>query len=80
MTAPEVILQLVQRFNDHRTSYLAGKYNETLLELHKQSPRTPQEKEMLQREVESTDAQIDGLVYRLNGLTEAEIKIVEGGS
>jgi hypothetical protein len=31
MTAPDSIIQLVQRFNDHRTSYLAGKYNETQL-------------------------------------------------
>ena len=51
---------------------------ERMLSLHKQSPRTPQEKEMLQREIESTDDQIDALVYRLYGLTEAEIRIVEG--
>jgi hypothetical protein len=41
-------------------------------------PETPQEKEMLQREIESTDHEIDALVYQLYGLTEAEIKIVEG--
>ncbi len=51
---------------------------ERMLSLHKQSPRTPQEKEMLQRDIESTDHEIDALVYRLYGLTEAEIKIVEG--
>ena len=31
MAAPESILQLVNRFNEHRASYLAGKYNETQL-------------------------------------------------
>jgi hypothetical protein len=51
---------------------------ERMLSLHKQSPRTPQEKEMLQREIESTDRAIDSLVYELYGLTEEEIKIVEG--
>jgi type I restriction-modification system DNA methylase subunit len=51
---------------------------ERMLELHKQSPRTPQEKEMLQREIESTDGAIDALVYELYGLTGEEIKIVEG--
>jgi hypothetical protein len=51
---------------------------ERMLSLHKQSPRTPQEKEMLQRDIESTDHEIDALVYQLYGLTEAEIKIVEG--
>jgi hypothetical protein len=51
---------------------------ERMLELHKRSPRTPQEKESLQREIESTDRAIDKLVYELYGLTEEEIKIVEG--
>ncbi len=51
---------------------------ERMLALHKQSPRTPQEKEMLQREIESTDRAIDAMVYQLYGLTEEEIKIVEG--
>jgi hypothetical protein len=41
--------------------------------------RTPQEQEMLKREIESTDRQIDMLVYELYGLTEEEIKIVEAG-
>ena len=51
-----------------------------MLSLHKRSGRTPQEQELLQREIESTDAQIDRLVYELYGLTEEEVKIVEGGA
>ena len=39
--------------------------------------RLPQEKESLQREIESTDGMIDRLVYELYGLTEDEIRIVE---
>jgi hypothetical protein len=50
---------------------------ERMLELHKCSPRLPQEKESLQREIESTDGRIDRLVYELYGLSEEEIKIVE---
>ena len=56
---------------------------ERMLELHKRSPRTPQEQEMVKREVESTDRQIDRLVYELSrkgmiyGLSEDEIRIVE---
>jgi len=50
---------------------------EKMLALHKQSARTPQEKEMVKREIESTDGQIDRLVYGLYGLTDEEIKIVE---
>ncbi len=51
---------------------------ERMLALHKQSPNTPQEKEALKREIEATDKQIDALVYELYGLTEEEVKIVEG--
>jgi hypothetical protein len=40
--------------------------------------RTPQEQEMVKREIESTDREIDQLVYELYGLSEDEIKIVEG--
>ena len=40
--------------------------------------QTPGEKVRLQRQVEATDGQIDGLVYELYGLTEEEIGIVEG--
>jgi hypothetical protein len=52
---------------------------EHMLFLHKQSASIPQLKEMIQREIESTDQAIDTLVYQLYGLTDAEIKIVEGG-
>jgi hypothetical protein len=34
---------------------------------------------MVRREVESTDKAIDALVYSPYGLTEEEVKIVEGG-
>ncbi|MBI5297910.1 MAG: Eco57I restriction-modification methylase domain-containing protein [Chloroflexi bacterium] len=49
-----------------------------MMDLHRRNPRTPQEKESLAREIESTDKRIDSLVYELYGLTEEEIKIVEG--
>ncbi|MDP2965891.1 MAG: TaqI-like C-terminal specificity domain-containing protein [Pelolinea sp.] len=48
-----------------------------MLTIHKKHARTPQEKEALQREIETTDKQIDALVYELYGLTEEEIRIVE---
>jgi type I restriction-modification system DNA methylase subunit len=51
---------------------------ERMLSLHKQSPKTPQEQEMVKREIESTDREIDQLVYELYGLSEEERKIVEG--
>jgi type I restriction-modification system DNA methylase subunit len=50
---------------------------ERMLELHKQSPRTPQEQEVVKREIESTDRGIDRLVYELYGLSEEEIGIVK---
>jgi hypothetical protein len=51
---------------------------ERMLSLHRRSARTPQEKEMIRREIESTDQAIDARVYELYGLTEEEIKIVQG--
>ena len=51
-----------------------------MLSLNKQlhEARTPHEQTSLQRQIEATDGQIDALVYELYGLTEEEIKIVEG--
>ena len=54
---------------------------QTMLDLHKRlaAAKTAHEKTMLQRQITATDHQIDRLVYALYGLTEEEIKIVEGG-
>jgi len=51
-----------------------------MLSLSKQLVRakTDQEKTALQRQIDATDKQIDRLVYELYGLTEEEIRIVEG--
>ncbi len=43
------------------------------------SASSPQDKEMIKRQIEVTDHQIDVLVYQLYGLTDEEIKLVEGG-
>jgi hypothetical protein len=53
---------------------------ETMLKLHKDLPKakTPHEQESLQRQIAATDKQIDQLVYELYGLTEEEVRIVEG--
>jgi hypothetical protein len=51
---------------------------ERMLALHKQSARTPEEKERVRGEMEATDEAMDGLVYELYGLSPDEIKVVEG--
>jgi hypothetical protein len=53
---------------------------EGMLTLHQQlaAALTPNEKTLLQRQVDATDSEINALVYQLYGLTEEEIKIVEG--
>ncbi len=50
-----------------------------MLDLHKQlaASKGEHERTLLQRQIEATDRQIDGLVYELYGLNEEEIKIVE---
>ena len=51
-----------------------------MLDLHKRlnEVKTPDEKVRIKRQVEGADKQIDELVYGLYGLTEEEIKVVEG--
>jgi type I restriction-modification system DNA methylase subunit len=53
---------------------------ERMLDLHKQlhAAKLPQAQTLLQRQINAADRQIDRLVYDLYGLTEEEIKIVEG--
>jgi hypothetical protein len=53
---------------------------EQMLVLNKKlvSAKVPQDKNVLQSQIAATDRQIDRLVYELYGLTEAEIRIVEG--
>jgi hypothetical protein len=50
-----------------------------MLDLNKKlhSANVPSEKEMLQRQIDATDRQIDKLVYELYGLTDEEIGIAE---
>ena len=51
-----------------------------MLELHKRlgEVKTPDSKRRIERQISATDRQIDALVYELYGLTEDEIRIVEG--
>jgi hypothetical protein len=55
---------------------------ETMLKLYKDLPKTkkPHEQESIERQIAATDNQIDAPVYELYGLTEEEIRIVEGGA
>lgn len=82
MPAPEIIHQLVKHFEEHHTLYCSGKDNEAqverMLDLHQRTSKTAQEQEMLKHEIASTDCAIDSLVYELYGLSEEEIRIVEG--
>jgi hypothetical protein len=53
-----------------------------MLDLNKQhsTSKTPHSQENLKRQIDATDRQIDKLVYELYGLTDEEIKIVEGAT
>jgi hypothetical protein len=53
-----------------------------LLKLHMNLPkaRTAPDKTAIERQIAATDKRIDQLVYELYGLTEDEIRIVEGDS
>ncbi|MDD5087916.1 MAG: N-6 DNA methylase, partial [bacterium] len=53
---------------------------ERMLKLHKdaQAERVGTKQEAIEREIRATDEEIDRLVYELYGLTDEEIRIVEG--
>ncbi len=55
---------------------------ERMLALHKQKAdvKTDHDKNLVERQIEATDKQIDALVYDLYGLTSEEIQIVERGT
>jgi hypothetical protein len=40
--------------------------------------RMKRDKELYERQIKIVDAEVDRLVYDLHGLTEEEIKVVEG--
>ena len=52
---------------------------DNMLEPHKKhhDARMERDKELCERQIKIVDAQIDGLVYDLYGLTEEEVKVVE---
>ena len=54
---------------------------DTMLELQKKyhETRMERDKELYERQIKVVDKQIDQLVYDLYGLTEEEVKVVEGG-
>ena len=51
-----------------------------MLDLHKRraAAKIPHEQGVLQAQIDATDRQIDRLVYELYGLSEEEVRIVEG--
>ena len=53
---------------------------DNMLELQKKyhETRMERDKELYERQIKIVDAQIDRRVYELYGLTEGEIKVVEG--
>ena len=61
-------------------SHKMVKLVERMLDLHKRlsKAKVPAEKTRIQRQITTTDKQIDKLTYDLYNLTEEEIAIVEG--
>ena len=52
---------------------------ERMLELHKRTPKTPQEQEIVKWEIEpSADRAIARLIYELYGLNAEEVNIIKG--
>lgn len=75
------IRMLDQQSSAHKTFHdRIVKFVESMLAMHKQlaEAESDAQKAIIQRQIDSTDKEIDQVVYELYGLTEKEIKIVEG--
>jgi hypothetical protein len=84
---PKVVIKNLREFPfpqsiDEKTLKRLVALADTARTLHCQAAaaRTPQEETALERQIAATDSQIDRLVYDLYGLTEDEIRIVEGAT
>lgn len=89
MRFQKVLIKDCKRFPIHTINFdnsvEAAKHDKTvklvesILKLNKSlvAANSPTEKQMLERQIEMTDKQIDSLVYKVYGLTEEEIRIVE---
>jgi len=80
---PQVLMwqldQLPIKISDE--SIVLSKLAKQMLDLNKrlQDAKTEHEKEQIKRQIASTDSEIDDKVYKLYGLTDEEIDIVENG-
>jgi len=79
MVVPNKILELTERFERNRDVYCSSAYKETQAR-HKFIDPLVNNKILIQRQIDTTDKQIDHLVYELYGLTDEEIRIVEEGT
>jgi hypothetical protein len=73
------------RLNDPRSADKAAhdrmtQLVDTMLQLHPRlaAAKSAHDRDLIQRQIDAADRQIDALVYELYGLTNEEIKIVEG--
>jgi len=85
---PKIISQLPIRTIDFSNPEEVAKHDklvslvDNMLGLQKKyrEARMERDKELYERQIKLVDAQIDGLVYDLYGLTDGEIRVVEGAT
>lgn len=76
----KIPIKILKNKNDIRISQDLINLSKSMIKLNKNflALSTPTDKTALQRQIDATDKNIDKLVYELYGLTEDEIKVVEG--
>ena len=74
---PVPIVDFNNQEDKHKHDLIASHVEQCYNSINSEIARTPQSKELIKRQIEATDKQIDALVYELYGLTDEEIKIVE---
>jgi type II restriction/modification system DNA methylase subunit YeeA len=76
---PIPIFDLSKKVDKDKHDKLVALVDQMLaLKKKEQAETVPQTKTMISRQIQALDKQIDALVYGLYGLTEDEIKVVEG--
>jgi len=76
---PARVVELIETFERNIEAYRSPEYKETRIRPFDKfaGAKVPAKKTRIQRQINTTDNQIDKLVYELYGLTDEEIEIIE---
>lgn len=72
------LTKLVEKFENELTAGKIKDYIEEATKIALIQTAKGSQKDQIQRQIDKTDEEVDGMVYKLYGITEEERKIIEG--